>query len=74
MTRDEIVEIRRSLRMTQEQLAHLLGIHALTVSKWSNATGHRSPGLSTWRISGMSHPRVAQSCELAKCCKMMHVR
>lgn len=43
MTRHEIVEIRRSLRMTQEQLAQLLGIHALTVSKWERGLSSPTP-------------------------------
>ena len=43
VTRDEIIEIRRSLRMTQEQLAQLLGIHALTVSKWERGLSSPTP-------------------------------
>lgn len=43
MTKGEIVEIRRSLRMTQEQLAQLLGIHALTVSKWERGLSSPTP-------------------------------
>jgi transcriptional regulator with XRE-family HTH domain len=34
MTKQEILAIRTSLRMTQEQLAQLLGVHSLTISKW----------------------------------------
>lgn len=34
MTPSEIFEVRTSLGMTQGQLAQLLGVHTLTISKW----------------------------------------
>ena len=43
MTAGEIVEIRASLKMTQEQLAQLLGVHGLTVSKWERAISKPNP-------------------------------
>ncbi len=34
MTGHEIADLRRKLGLTQVQLAQLLGVHPLTVSKW----------------------------------------
>lgn len=36
MTTNEIVRIRNALRMTQAQLALLLGVHAQTVYRWES--------------------------------------
>ncbi len=43
MTPAEIVAIRLSLNMTQGQLAQLLGVHSLTVSKWERGLLHPPP-------------------------------
>ena len=43
MTSQEVVVIRTSLRMTQEQLAQLLGVHSLTVSKWERGLLRPNP-------------------------------
>jgi len=43
MTSGEIVAIRTSLTMTQEQLAQLLGVHGLTVSKWERGLSRPNP-------------------------------
>jgi transcriptional regulator with XRE-family HTH domain len=43
MTTTEIVSIRSSLKMTQGQLAQLLGVHSLTVSKWERGLLRPTP-------------------------------
>ncbi len=37
----DIRELRRNLRMTQEEFAHTLGITVATVNRWEN--GHAKP-------------------------------
>lgn len=45
MSPEEIKKLREGLRLTQEQLAHELGVSFATVNRWEN--GKRSPtGLS----------------------------
>lgn len=39
----EVTAIRVSLGLTQVQLAQLLGVHPLTVSKWERGQGEPSP-------------------------------
>lgn len=34
MTKSEVLRLRRQLKATQEGLAEMLGVHAMTVSKW----------------------------------------
>lgn len=43
MTPTEIVAVRNSLNMTQGQLAQLLGVHSLTVSKWERGLLRPTP-------------------------------
>lgn len=43
MTPAEVVRIRTSLKMTQGQLAQLLGVHSLTVSKWERGLLRPTP-------------------------------
>ncbi len=43
MTTAEIVAIRTALNMTQGQLAQLLGVHSLTVSKWERGVLRPTP-------------------------------
>jgi transcriptional regulator with XRE-family HTH domain len=43
MTIDEIARIRADLGMTQEQLARLLGVHGLTVSRWERGKLRPNP-------------------------------
>lgn len=43
MTKAEVVAVRAALGMTQEQLARLLGVHPLTVSKWERGLLVPSP-------------------------------
>jgi len=40
-TGTSIRELRRNLRMTQEEFAHTLGITVATVNRWEN--GHAKP-------------------------------
>lgn len=40
-TGTNIRELRRNLRMTQEEFAHTLGITVATVNRWEN--GHAKP-------------------------------
>ena len=43
MTPEEVKRIRQELGITQAQLAQLLGVHALTVSKWERGVGAPTP-------------------------------
>ncbi len=43
MTAAEVVATRTDLGLTQVQLASLLGVHPLTVSKWERAVASPSP-------------------------------
>ncbi len=59
-----IRELRRNLRMTQEEFAHTLGITVATVNRWEN--GHAKPSKLARRAierlvqyRGGSAPRTA---------------
>ncbi len=39
----DIKEIRKQLKLTQEQLAHKLGVSWTTVSRWENGRSKPSP-------------------------------
>ena len=41
MTGIEIKELRKKLKMTQQQLADKLGVHRVTVAEWE--TNHKRP-------------------------------
>lgn len=43
MTPDQVKRIRQELGLTQAQLAQLMGVHALTVSKWERGVGSPTP-------------------------------
>ena len=43
MSPTEIASLRKSLRLTQEQFAQLLGVHSLTISKWERGVLHPTP-------------------------------
>ncbi len=43
MTAGEVTTLRNALRLTQAQFATLLGVHALTVSKWERGQLTPSP-------------------------------
>ena len=49
MTKEEVIEARKSLNMTQADFAHLVTVRVGTVSRWEN--GHKSPNqLAVYRI------------------------
>ena len=52
---DGIRSIRERLGLTQEQLARLLGVHPLTVSKWERGllqpTAHQEELLRSFRVA-----------------------
>ena len=51
-----IRELRRNLRMTQEEFAHALGITVSTVNRWEN--GHSEPSkLARASIVGLAEKR-----------------
>jgi len=41
MTGPEIKELRKKLKMTQQELADKLGVHRVTVAEWE--AGHKRP-------------------------------
>lgn len=43
VTPDQVKQVRKQLGLTQAQLAQLLGVHALTVSKWERGVGSPTP-------------------------------
>ncbi len=43
MSPHEILQVRTALHLTQGQLAQLVGVHPLTVSKWERGTSGPSP-------------------------------
>ena len=49
-----IRELRRNLRMTQEEFAHTLGITVATVNRWEN--GHAKPS----KLARRAIERLAQ--------------
>ena len=55
-----IRELRRNLRMTQEEFAHTLGITVATVNRWEN--GHAKPSkLARRAIERLAQIRSAES-------------
>ena len=51
----DIRELRRNLRMTQEEFAHTLGITVATVNRWEN--GHAKPS----KLARRALERLAQA-------------
>ncbi|WP_348652731.1 helix-turn-helix domain-containing protein [Polyangium sp. 6x1] len=43
MNGSEIRQVRESLGLSQAQFASLLGVHAVTVSRWENSAQHPTP-------------------------------
>ena len=41
MTGEQIKTFRENLKLTQEQLAHLMGVSFATINRWEN--GHNKP-------------------------------
>ncbi|MCK5235890.1 MAG: helix-turn-helix domain-containing protein [Deltaproteobacteria bacterium] len=42
MTADEIVGLRKKLKMTQQELANALGVDRVTVARWETGRGRPS--------------------------------
>jgi len=56
----DIRELRRNLRMTQEEFAHTLGITVATVNRWEN--GHARPSkLARRAIERLAQIRKSES-------------
>jgi DNA-binding transcriptional regulator YiaG len=51
----EVKSIRQSLRLNQSQFAQLMGVHAITVSKWESGitspTDYQQAFLSQYRVA-----------------------
>lgn len=64
MTPAQVVAIRESLGLTQAQLAQLLGVHPLTVSKWERGVlspnPHQAALLGSFRRAAHREPDVGQ--------------
>jgi len=62
MTSDEIKAIREGLGLTQAQLAQLLGVHPITISKWERGVAPPQPYhaalLSSFRAARRRSPDV----------------
>jgi len=62
MTGDEVRRIRTSLGLTQEQLASLVGVHGLTVSKWERgllqANPYQSALISSFEAAASRRPGI----------------
>lgn len=62
MTAAEVSEIRNKLGLSQVQLAQLLGVHPLTISKWergvSDPTPHQSALLQSFGKAGQSKQQI----------------
>ena len=43
MTREQIRQLRKKLGLTQAELAQLLGVHAVTVSRWETGPNFQPP-------------------------------
>ncbi len=57
MTADEVQELRRRLGLTQEQMAHELGVSWTTVSRWEN--GHFRPsGLALQALRKLASRKI----------------
>lgn len=64
MTGAEVTSIRTTLGFTQVQLAQLLGVHPLTVSKWERNQGqptpHQAALLRSFGAACGSQPEIGQ--------------
>lgn len=62
MLPEEIREIREGLDLTQTQLANLLGVHPLTVSKWERGvlkpSPHQQAMLQSFRKATKNKPDI----------------
>ena len=62
MTASEVYSVRSKLGLSQVQLAQLLGVHPLTVSKWERGllapTPHQSALLQSFKKASQSKQQV----------------
>lgn len=62
MTSAEVLAVRTQLGLSQVQLAQLLGVHPLTISKWergvSTPTPHQAALLQSFRKAGMRTKQI----------------
>lgn len=65
MTADEVSKVRGALGLTQSQLAQLLGVHVLTVSKWERGllqpNAYQSSLLESFAEAQRRRPDVGSS-------------
>ena len=64
MSPSEVANIRSSLGLTQAQLAQLLGVHPLTVSKWERGvatpTPHQAAMLQSFKQAAAKQPGIGE--------------
>jgi putative transcriptional regulator len=62
MTAAEVSEVRNKLGLSQVQLAQLLGVHPLTISKWergvSGPTPHQAALLQSFGKAGQAKQQI----------------
>ncbi|MFH1748333.1 MAG: helix-turn-helix domain-containing protein [Planctomycetota bacterium] len=60
-----VIEVRLKLDLTQVQLASLLGVHPLTVSKWERGllspTPYQSAILDSFKLAGERNPKAGET-------------
>lgn len=65
MTANEVRQVREALGLTQAQFAQLLGVHALTVSKWERGvlapTPHQAGLVASFGTAASRKPDVGQA-------------
>jgi hypothetical protein len=58
--------LRERLELTQAELAYMLGVHAMTVSKWERGTAHPSPyNMQQLGLLALGAARMVESDRLA---------
>ena len=64
MTAQQIAELRQRLGLSQVQLAQLLGVHSLTVSKWERGllapTEHQTTLLASFGKAGKANKAIGE--------------
>ena len=69
MTSTEVTSVRERLGMTQSQLAELLGVHTLTVSKWERGllrpSGHQEALLESFAKARKANKTVGEDAKEA---------
>jgi len=64
-SKEQIIEIRRKLDFTQVQLAQLLGVHPLTVSKWERGelkpTAHQHAMMESFRAASTKQENIGEA-------------